>query len=110
MSCGKYSACSAKNQVKKGEKNVKRPIYVVTMYRWGSRENHSYIVWVGTSKKSALKAGDDEECERGGNYSAEVLAFAEGKREFIVKRLSPHPYAAPDLLDEYGKRLKREGE
>ena len=89
---------------------MKRPIYVVTMYRWGSRENHSYIVWVGTSRKLALKAGDDEEYERGGKYSSEVLAFVDGTREFIVKRLSPHPYAAPNLLVESGKRIKRKGE
>lgn len=40
------------------------------MYRWGSRENHSYILGVWKDLDAACKAADLEEENRGGKYSA----------------------------------------
>lgn len=48
-------------------------VYVVTMYRWGERENHSYVLGVFTKKHKAIKAADEEELCRGTKYSAEIL-------------------------------------
>ena len=53
-------------------------IYVTTMYRYGSHEMHSYVIYAGFSKKAAVKAGLDEKDWRGGKYDHEVLEFAPG--------------------------------
>ena len=36
-------------------------VYVVTMYRGGDREKHSYVCAVFTNKERAKKWGEDEE-------------------------------------------------
>lgn len=52
----------------------KQNVYVVTMYRWGSRENHSYVLGVYTKKSLALKEAEKEQTYRGGvKYYPEVL-------------------------------------
>ena len=48
-------------------------VYVVTMYRWGNRENHSYVVGVYSSNESAIEAAKCEANSRGGKYEAEIL-------------------------------------
>lgn len=50
-------------------------VYVTTMYRWGERENHSYIIYVGIKKNKAIKVGEDESNYRGGKYWPEILEF-----------------------------------
>ena len=81
-------------------------IYVVTMYRWGDRECHSYVTWAGRSKSAALKAADAEEEYRGGKYNAEVLEFGEdGKERRVIVPLVPHPRFGPPAVP---KRLGRE--
>ena len=51
-------------------------IYVVTMYRWGDHENHSYVLGayaddIGTAIREASNAKN----RRGNKYSPEVLCF-----------------------------------
>ena len=53
----------------------KNKIYVTTMYRWGDRNLHSYIVFAGFSKHKAINRGLQEAEDRGGKYSQEVLEF-----------------------------------
>jgi hypothetical protein len=48
-------------------------VYVVTMYRWGNREKHSYVVGVYSSYESAIETAKLEVSSRGGKYEAEVL-------------------------------------
>ena len=62
---------------------MKKSIYVVTMYRWGNRENHSYVTWAGTSKKQALEESEKEADDGGGEYVAEVLEFTGAKMKRI---------------------------
>ena len=50
-----------------------KPVYVVTMYRWGDRDCHSYILGVFTKKAKAEKAALAEKEYRGGKYYPEVL-------------------------------------
>lgn len=50
-------------------------IYVVTMYRWGSRGNHSYVLGGYKSKRDACKAGEKEAYERGGKYEYETVGI-----------------------------------
>jgi hypothetical protein len=47
--------------------------YVVTMYRWGGRENHSYFLGLFTDKDEAIKAGERHHTFRGNKYDPEVL-------------------------------------
>jgi len=52
-------------------------VFVVTMYRWGDRENHSYVLGVFTTKENAEKAGEAERQYRGGSkYFYECLEVA----------------------------------
>lgn len=50
-------------------------VYTVHAYRWGNRENHSYLVGVYSKKEKALKAAYIEEDFRGGKYKCEVLEW-----------------------------------
>lgn len=47
-------------------------IYVVTAYRWGDRERHSYIVGAFFDFALAKTAGEAEEEYRGGKYRCEI--------------------------------------
>lgn len=53
-------------------------VYVTTMYRWGDRESHSYLVGIFKSGKAALFAARREEDNRGGKYLAMVEAVELG--------------------------------
>jgi len=59
----------------------KNKIYVTTMYRWGSCESYSYVIYAGYSKDNAIKAGDDAYKYRGGKYSPMVVEFTPDKIE-----------------------------
>lgn len=51
----------------------KNKIYIVTMYRWGDRENHSYVHGVYNKKQKAIDKALEEQICRGGKYHPEVL-------------------------------------
>lgn len=48
-------------------------IHIVTAYRWGDHENHSYIVGAYSNKVKAIRAASTEEDYRGGKYTCEVV-------------------------------------
>lgn len=48
-------------------------IYIVTAYRWGDYESHSYVVGIFDSEEKSLAAAHIEEEYRGGKYECEVL-------------------------------------
>lgn len=51
-------------------------VYVVTMYKFGDRENHSYVLGIYSKKEKAISEGFDEKEYRGGNkYYPEILEF-----------------------------------
>ena len=55
---------------------MKKRIYIVTVYRWSSNENHSYVIGAFSSFEKAEKAGDDERIQRGGiKYFPEIVSF-----------------------------------
>lgn len=54
---------------------AKKKMYVATMYRWGDRECHSYVLGVWNKKTPAIKAVDKEIEYRGGKYFGEILEF-----------------------------------
>lgn len=47
-------------------------IYIVTAYRWGQRDNHSYVVGAWDSLRRAKAAARAEFHDRGGKYGVEV--------------------------------------
>ena len=49
--------------------------YTVTAYRWGSRDDHSYVVGLYSTPALALDAADREEAWRGAKYECEVLGW-----------------------------------
>lgn len=51
----------------------KKKIYVVTAYKFGCRDSHSYVVGCYNKKHKANKISDEEVLDRGGKYTCEVL-------------------------------------
>lgn len=51
-------------------------IYVVTMYRWGNPENHSYVIGAYSTLALAVEAGKEEEQYRGNKYEATIAERA----------------------------------
>lgn len=47
-------------------------IYIVTSYRWGEREKHSYNIGVFTKKEKAIEIADSHRDYRGGKYACVV--------------------------------------
>ena len=47
-------------------------VYVVTMYRWGNLENHSYVQGVYTDPNRAMHDADAETVYRGGKYLPDI--------------------------------------
>ena len=50
-------------------------VYVVTMYRWGDRESHSYVLGVWSNKELAGLHGGLECNWRGGKYEPKVTEW-----------------------------------
>jgi hypothetical protein len=47
-------------------------IFVVTAYRYGDTEKHSYVVGAYTTKEKAEQAKNSEESYRGGKYECGI--------------------------------------
>ena len=60
------------------------------MYRFGEKENHSYVKYAGFSKSKAIQAGKAEQDYRGQKYSPEVVEFIsdDSKNTKIVLKLN----------------------
>ena len=89
----------------------KNKLYITTMYRWGNRECHSYIIYAGGSKHTAITAGEKESSERGGKYDPEVLEFEKnetlkpaGQAKVVYGKVTA--YMHPDDLCVVCKRKK----
>lgn len=53
---------------------MENELFVVTMYRWGERENHSYVLGVFDDKEKTESAGTNEMSERP-LYDMEIIRF-----------------------------------
>ena len=63
-------------EAKKRNVIKQKKYYIVTMYRWGNKENYSYTLGVYSTKILATKAGREEQKYRGGlKYVPEVVAY-----------------------------------
>ena len=50
-------------------------IFVVTAYRWGDKEGHSYVVGVFDTEELAIAQAKMEKEWRGGKYECEVIVM-----------------------------------
>jgi hypothetical protein len=57
------------------EENKSKLVYVVTMYRYGDREKHSYVLGVFSNENIAHECGEKEKDYRGGKYEFEIIRF-----------------------------------
>ncbi len=58
---------------------MKKSVYVVTAYRWGDRNLHSYVVGVFDKKHKAINSADEQSAFRGGKYGCVVEEFIMGE-------------------------------
>ena len=58
----------------------KPSVYVVVAYRWGTLNNHNYIVTATTDRAEAIAAAEEECDGRGGKYGVEVVAYPAEER------------------------------
>lgn len=66
-------------------------VFSVTMYRFGSREKHSYILGVYSTLKIAKKAAEDGMKYRGGKYGYEIMSHViDGTQKSEKKVGSPY--------------------
>lgn len=66
---------------------AKEKIYIVTAFRYGKRDNHSYISGVFSKKQQAIKDASEEADYRGGKYSCQVeqVILNEAGRDKFLK-------------------------
>lgn len=57
----------------------RKNFYVVTMYRWGCREKHSYVLGVFDDIFNAREHAYREVRDRGGKYEQEIIQVAIGE-------------------------------
>ena len=50
-------------------------IFIVTAYRWGNKECHSYVLGAFSTKEEAIRQAKIEEEWRGGKYDCEVIVM-----------------------------------
>ena len=50
-------------------------MWVVEALRWGTRENHSYVVGIYKTRTLAMKVAKAEEVWRGGKYICNITEF-----------------------------------
>jgi len=50
-------------------------VYIVTMYRYGDREKHSYVLGAFSTENNARERGELEKDYRGGKYEPEIIRF-----------------------------------
>ncbi len=76
-------------------------VYIVTAYRYGNREMHSYVIGAFSKKDKALEAADNEEDFRGGKYECSVEEW-----EMDVggdAKMDPQYKAIKDIQPSLGK-------
>lgn len=59
---------------------TKQKYYIVTAYRWGDRECHSYVIGLFDKKHAAIEAAKAEEDWRGRKYECQVREFEISKK------------------------------
>lgn len=77
--------------------------YLVTAYRWGWTNNHSYIVYCGPNEDRAWDLAEEECNDRGGKYGVAVNRYKEdGEHDTIC---AYHPSSWGENLPYHNYRL-----
>ena len=65
-----------------------KKVFVVTAYRYGDKESHSYVLGVFEQRHLAIESAEQERDYRGGKYYCEVLEveldICKGLRKVIL--------------------------
>jgi hypothetical protein len=61
--------------------------FVVSAFRWGKRENHSYVVGVFTDISKAIAAANSEVEYRGGKYACVIELFETNKYDYEMEAI-----------------------
>jgi len=75
-------------------------VYIVTAYRWGDRETHSYVVGVFDDKELSILAAKTEKEWRGGKYDCEVVSMK------LNESRENNNYVVEYKIEEYFKNEK----
>ena len=83
-------------------------IYIVTAYRWGSKEAHSYVVGAFDTESLAIAQAKLEKEWRGGKYECEVVAMylndsLKYKNYEVVYKIEHGNNGPHDSFSEYKK-------
>ena len=70
-----FDACNYWVMRLREEENKSRLVYIVTMYRYGDREKHSYVLGAFSTENNARERGELEKDYRGGKYEPEIIRF-----------------------------------
>ena len=81
-------------------------LYVVTMYRWGDRESHSYVLGCYGKKTQATKEADAEIAFRGGKYAPEILEVELNAKRGGVHREPWHAIVSLRLHPEMHPKME----
>jgi len=68
---------------------MKNAIYVVTMYKFGERNNHSYVLIATMKKHKAIIMAEKEEQNSGEKYKAEIIEFIGDSSKTILELEKP---------------------
>ena len=83
------------------EATSKPSVYVVVAYRWGTLNNHNYIVTATADRTAALAAAEDERDGRGGKYGVEVVEYpGEERIAYFASSGDPQDARGPKESDD----------
>ena len=74
-------------------------VYVITAYRWGDRENHSYLVAVSFDQTRAEEIAHDHCQYRGGKYACVVESVVIDDFDNDADEYSEEVYRAKSIRD-----------
>lgn len=77
-------------------------LYVVTMYRFGNTESHSYLLGVYDELYEAVMNAKGERDYRGGKYEAQILRV-----ELNQTKIRQLMYETPDFMSELPNHLMK---
>jgi len=63
------------------------PIYVVSAYKYGKNDDHSYLVGLTSDPVQAIRFADVEEDRRGNKYECEIVCFDTPTTYSVIRAL-----------------------
>lgn len=79
-------------------------LYIVTAYRWGHRQNHSYNIAVFTDKDKAIECAESHTSYRGGKYGVAVEEIILNQYDEDAQDYTNEIFKTKSLLDQQHER------